>query len=189
MTWTKVANVGAVKTGRKCCSTATKESVTSMGRLPCHGATWGVVDQPKLPKPGEEAAYFCVGGRSKGPPKNAKLELRSERERELHFETLQCLESGAYRSAIVNAWNLTYERLRHWIFRAKKTRLVRFNAIAGRSGKPVNQYSDFANLGGEKCVVNMAHETGLINKDTYQVLTNALVNRNHCAHPSGRKID
>src|SRR5208282_5783918 len=77
MTWTKVANVGAVKTGRKCCSTATKESVTSMGRLPCHGATWGVVDQPKLPKPGEEAAYFCAGGRRKGPPKSAKLELRS----------------------------------------------------------------------------------------------------------------
>src|SRR5208283_1962187 len=79
MTWTKVANVGAVKTGRKCCSTATKESVTSMSRLPCHGATWGVVDQPKLPKPGEEAAYFCAGGRRKGPPKSAKLELRTSR--------------------------------------------------------------------------------------------------------------
>src|SRR5208282_5280369 len=80
MTWTKVANVGAVKTGRKCCSTATKESVTSMGRLPCHGATWGVVDQPKLPKPGEEAAYFCAGGRRKGPPKSAKLELSVQAE-------------------------------------------------------------------------------------------------------------
>src|SRR5271165_273282 len=34
---TKVLKVGAVKTGSKLCSRVTKESVSSMGRLPCLG--------------------------------------------------------------------------------------------------------------------------------------------------------
>jgi hypothetical protein len=54
----KVWRVGAVKTGEKCCSRATNESVSSTGRFPCCGNVSRSYDHYRLPKTRKEADVF-----------------------------------------------------------------------------------------------------------------------------------
>jgi hypothetical protein len=121
------------------------------------------------------------------------LRLKDERERIILSDALRCLECKAFRATIVMGWNLAYERLRGWIFRSRKNRLQRFNAVlttkqrtASKTHEPIAIYEDFFEL-GERLVVDVAYEAKLFRKHTHQVLLNALTERNHFAHPSSRQ--
>ena len=50
MTATKVKCMGLVKTGAKCCSRSTNDWVSSMGRLPCLGASLVCIAQTRCQK-------------------------------------------------------------------------------------------------------------------------------------------
>jgi hypothetical protein len=105
-------------------------------------------------------------------------------------QTVRCLECGAFSSAIVMGWNLTYDMFRDWIFSSKRKRLKAFN-IALTTGKyankkydPIDIYEDFFVL-GEFIVLEVAYEAKLIKKNLHQALQRGLTGRNHHAHPSG----
>lgn len=49
----------------------------------------------------------------------------SEIQQRLQAETIACIESGAYRAAVVMGWNLAYDYLRQWVF---DNHLAPFNA-------------------------------------------------------------
>jgi hypothetical protein len=119
--------------------------------------------------------------------------ITGEENQIIFADTLRCLETGAYRAAIVMGWNLAYEHLRQWIFRSKRKRLKAFNAEltsrkrnASDNFDPVREYTDFHDL-KESMTVDVAFKAKLFDKQKWQVLTAALNDRNHFAHPSSRK--
>lgn len=108
-------------------------------------------------------------------------------------DTLRCLETGAYRAAIVMGWNLAYEHLRRWTFKSKRKRLKDFNTeLTSRRRNatdlydPIKEYDDFHEL-REAMVLEVAFKAKLYPKQKFQVLTGALNDRNHFAHPSSRR--
>lgn len=124
-------------------------------------------------------------------------ELRSQSKDASHkviiTDTIRCLQAGAFRASIVMGWNLTYEHVRQWIYKSKRKRLKQFNGVLTTKNKsanvkydPIKDYDDFYLL-GEKFVLCIAYEAGLLTKQYHQILENALTDRNHFAHPSNRK--
>ena len=118
--------------------------------------------------------------------------LKTHEQTILH-ECIRCLETGAYRAAIVMGWNLAYEHVRQWIFQ-NKARLSKFNSeLTSRNRTktlkydPIDSYDDFMLLGEHFCI-EVAYAAGLWNKQQNQILQNALTDRNHFAHPSLRKV-
>lgn len=86
----------------------------------------------------------------------------------LYNETARCLETGAYRSAIVMAWNLAYDRIRHWVV-ADPAKLAAFNTEMGKiqkSGKPlydpIVNYSDFFDGPNEAKVIDWCLDAQII---------------------------
>lgn len=113
----------------------------------------------------------------------------------LYAETVRCVECGAYRSAMVMAWNLAFDRIRQWIF---DKRLGDFNAdLISRYTKngspqysPIADYDDFFDKGapGERIVLDIAKAASLIGGEMYDHLCQYLRFRNNYAHPTLRTI-
>jgi hypothetical protein len=118
---------------------------------------------------------------------NMQSTLNNEQEKIILADTLRCLEAGAYRAVIVMAWNLAYERLRHWIFISPRKRLKKFNTtLVARNKTVIKNYEDFY-VYGEHFVIETAYAVPLFTKHHHQVLLNALTDRNHFAHPTSRQ--
>lgn len=125
--------------------------------------------------------------------RNLRETITGSEKQIIFADTLRCLETGAYRAAIVMGWNLAYEHFRRWIFKSKRKRLRNFNTeLTGRhknktsNHDPISIFEDFYDL-KESMVVDVAHKAQLIEKQKMQVLTGALNDRNHFAHPNSRR--
>ncbi len=69
----------------------------------------------------------------------------TDQQRRLAEETVLCLQIGAYRSAMVMAWNLVYDILRRWLV-ADEERLKTFNSnlsVVNSGRSPIATYEDF----------------------------------------------
>lgn len=117
---------------------------------------------------------------------------------QLHLvsETIRCLESGAYRAAIVMAWNFAFDYVRDWSF---KNHLPVFNQtlttkyLTKRGGQqqavyaPIQQYSDFWENNpypGERVVIDTCNDANIITGKAYDSLVVYLRRRNDYAHPN-----
>jgi len=115
-------------------------------------------------------------------PSRCKLTQAQE---ELRLETIRCIEVEAYRSAIVMAWNLCYDYVRHWMHR-DSTRLAGFNAelTKGNRRSPIGEYTEFwtsSSAPNEFDVLMAMTSAGLLPKVSER-LTTALKHRNTYAH-------
>jgi hypothetical protein len=102
-------------------------------------------------------------------------------------ETLICFRYGAFRAAIVMAWNLAYHHLQSWLL-ADAGRLATFNQrIPIRYIKKANiaiaDWPDFEEL-KESEVISIAVSAGLVSKNIGRVLDEKLTRRNMAAHPA-----
>ena len=101
-------------------------------------------------------------------------------------EALNCYRVKAFRSAIVMAWNLAYDRMLRWLLE-DPTRLQTFNQrIPVRYPKKqvqITTFDDFEDL-KESEVVEIASSAGLLNSGVVKVLDKELKRRNSAAHPS-----
>jgi hypothetical protein len=84
----------------------------------------------------------AVSGRLRTLPSDVSLTATQEL---LLTETMRCLEVGAFRSASVMGWNLTYDYIRQWVF---DNRLTEFNtALTTRFSSdhptPITRYDEF----------------------------------------------
>lgn len=105
-------------------------------------------------------------------------------------ETLKCLRAGAFRAAVVMAWNLAYDHVCEWIL-ADTTRLADFNAQTPKSfpkmGYPtVVKRDDFMEF-KESHVLQIAKSGRVITDNLHKILKEKLDRRNVAAHPSDVK--
>ena len=104
-------------------------------------------------------------------------------EAEFLRETLVCLQCQAFRAAIVMGWNLAFDHVRGWIFRHH---LVAFNAELTQRNRTRNQKYDAVQDKGEfpeseRTVLEIARDSGILNKHHFTTLQNALNLRHRCA--------
>jgi hypothetical protein len=96
-----------------------------------------------------------------------------------------CLEVGAFRSAIVMGWNLVYDFVRQWIYDHK---LTEFNqAMLSRHSKvvPIVEYSDFfRSTLSEFQVLDLCNPVAIIGGKVTDALKALLRERNDYAHPN-----
>jgi hypothetical protein len=107
-------------------------------------------------------------------------------ERTFLDETLICLKHGAYRAAVVMAWNLAYD---HLLEHVVTKHLTTFNAAIPKRypkkvGLSVNTKDEFQEL-KEWEVLEIANTAGIISGSLFKVLKEKLDRRNVSAHPSG----
>lgn len=109
-------------------------------------------------------------------------------------EALKCFAVGAYRAAVVMAWNLAYDHLCTYILAhhrsafnvqwpvvfAKHYKDARISEVAG--------LDDFAEL-KESQVIKICRSAAIISGDVETVLSQKLGRRNSAAHPSGVAIE
>jgi len=115
-------------------------------------------------------------------------------ERTFLDEALVCFKHGAFRAAIVMAWNLAYHHLCDHVL---KKELVRFNAqwplvYQGhhkKGTKAIAKMEDFSDDLKESEVLEICNSAGIISKDVHKILKAKLDRRNSAAHPSTVKID
>lgn len=112
--------------------------------------------------------------------------VASHEEKTFLEETLKCYSVGAFRAAIVMAWNLSYSHIEIWLLETRE-RIDRFNAsYATKYPKRSERLSDqdsFADLKEHDVVETMAHAR-LISKNVAELLKEKLKRRNAAAHPS-----
>jgi hypothetical protein len=113
-------------------------------------------------------------------------------EQVFYKETLACYKIGAFRAAIVMAWNLAYAHLLHWILASPK-RLAEFNAAIPvryqkRVGVVMAKPDDFSEEFKEFEVIEVCKTAGLLTKDVSKILSQKLDRRNSAAHPSTVQI-
>jgi hypothetical protein len=113
--------------------------------------------------------------------------LSQQAERTYLEETLICLRNGAFRAAVVMAWNLAYDHLCYWIL-ADTTRLGDFNVwnpkrFAGMKYPSVFKREDFMDM-KESHVIEIAKSANAITANVARVLAEKLTRRNMAAHPS-----
>jgi hypothetical protein len=115
-------------------------------------------------------------------------------ERTFLDETLVCFKHGAFRAAIVMAWNLAYHHLCDHVL---KKELARFNAqwplvYQGhhkKGNKAIAKMEDFSDELKESEVIEICNSAGIISKDIHKILKAKLDRRNSAAHPSAVKIE
>jgi len=105
-------------------------------------------------------------------------------EKQFLEETLLCLRGGAFRAAIVMAWNLAYDHMLNWII---VHHLNSFNSAIGKrfprkAGFSVTGRDDFVNL-KESEAIEIANTAGVL-PNMYKPLLHGLDTRNRAAHPS-----
>jgi hypothetical protein len=105
-------------------------------------------------------------------------------ERSFLAEALNCYKVGAYRAAILMAWNLALDHLILWIL-ADPIRLASFNqAIKSKYPKrTVSKREDFEEL-SEYDIVEFCRAAKLTSKNVSDILREKLKRRNAAAHPS-----
>jgi hypothetical protein len=109
-------------------------------------------------------------------------------------EALVCFKHGAFRAAIVMAWNLAYHRLCDHVLRKE---LAKFNGqwplvYQGhhkKTVKTITKMEDFADELKESEVLEICNSARIISKDIHKILKAKLDRRNSAAHPSSVKID
>jgi hypothetical protein len=105
-------------------------------------------------------------------------------------ETLKCYSVGAFRAAIVMAWNLAYSHLENWIL-AQPERVDRFNAsLAIKYQKRTERLSDHDSFAEFKefDVIETAAHAKMISKNVSELMKEKLKRRNAAAHPSSVMI-
>jgi hypothetical protein len=115
-------------------------------------------------------------------------------ERTFLDEALVCFKHGAFRAAIVMAWNLAYHHLCDHVL---KKELARFNVqwplvYQGhhkKGAKTVAKMEDLSDELKESEVIEICNSAGIISKDVHKILKAKLDRRNSAAHPSAVKID
>jgi hypothetical protein len=112
--------------------------------------------------------------------------IATSEERTFLEETLRCYSVGAFRAAIVMAWNLAYSHIETWLL-SDPTRSERFNAsyaikFSKRSERLVDQDS-FAAFKEYDLIETLGHAK-LISKNVGELLKEKLKRRNAAAHPS-----
>lgn len=110
-------------------------------------------------------------------------------ERVFFDEMMICVRHGAFRSAVVMAWNLAYTHVCDHVF---ANRLVDFNAQLPKSYPraevtAIVNRDDFAEL-KESQVVQVCRSAGIITGDVDKILKEKLARRNSAAHPSSVTI-
>jgi hypothetical protein len=114
--------------------------------------------------------------------KLAKLSLKQE---VLFNEALSCVEFGLNRAAIVSAWiafaDVVEEKL-------ASDRLVKVFAVRSRWDSTLSIH-ELREQYGEFQVIEVAHDTKLINKQVKKYLHGQLSVRNDCAHGSAYQPD
>jgi len=120
-------------------------------------------------------------------------------QRHLVAETMRCIESGSFRAAVVMGWNLAFDYLRHWVWRATKRRASFNTALKARcttkTGLPVypkgiRRYEDFFTakpMLNEWTVLEVMRDARLISVPVHDKLCHYLRERNNFAHPNFRK--
>lgn len=111
--------------------------------------------------------------------------ITNQHERVFFDEMMVCVRHGAFRAAVVMAWNLAYWHLCDFVFTQK---LVEFNAQLPQSFSRANiaaiaNRDDFAKL-QEWQVVQVCKSAGITTADVDKILTEKLARRNSAAHPS-----
>lgn len=100
-------------------------------------------------------------------------------------ETIDCFEAGANRAAIVMAWILSMNLLCNHIINHK---LTEFNAALAKApaGKitSVSTYDELTSDLKESKIIEVAKSAGIISKDVWKVMDQALGTRNSCGHPA-----
>jgi hypothetical protein len=102
-------------------------------------------------------------------------------------ETLTCYSHGAYRAAIVMAWNLAFSHICDVIFHND---LAKFNAQLIKvlpKETAITKRSDFESY-KESRILEIAKGAGIISMSSNKVLKEKLDKRNTAAHPSSIKI-
>lgn len=114
-------------------------------------------------------------------------------ERTFLDETLTCYQHGAFRAAVVMAWNLAYHHLCDYVVR---NRLADFNArwrlkFSGHHKNGVRAIAvidDFMQELKESEVIAICRDAGIITRDVWKVMDEKLGRRNSAAHPSSVSI-
>jgi len=107
-------------------------------------------------------------------------------------EAFICYRHGAFRAAVVMAWNLAYHHLLGYVL---KNRLADFNArwpliYPGhhrKAPKAIVLMDDFADL-KESEVIEICNSANIITRDVHRILEEKLGRRNSAAHPSSVAI-
>jgi hypothetical protein len=115
----------------------------------------------------------------------------NDTQQHLISEMIACLESGAFRSAVVMGWNFAYDFMRQWVFDHHLQNFNRFliGHFVDRNGnslyEPIINYEDFySGRPGEWTVIDTWHLAGTIDGKTRDHLRQCLRKRNDYAHPS-----
>lgn len=108
-------------------------------------------------------------------------------ERVFYHETITCYQHGAFRAAIVMAWNLAYDHVARWVL-ADPARLAVFNAgIAKRNPRKAHVQiatrADFEELKEDETVEIVGGLPG-VTGSMKRILKEKLGRRNTYAHPS-----
>lgn len=98
-------------------------------------------------------------------------------------EAIACFEHGAYRAAIVMAWNLAFHHTCAYIFSGHLTAFNEQLTKAYPKKKTIGKPSDFEDL-KESEVIEIAKGAQVISVSTSKVLSEKLMKRNSAAHPS-----
>ena len=111
-------------------------------------------------------------------------------EREFLDETLRCFQHGAYRAAIVMAWNLAFAHLCEHVLTA---RLADFNSrlplvYPKEKLQQMQRRDDFSEL-KESQVLSVCRSASITTPSLGRLLDGKLALRNAAAHPSGVKIN
>lgn len=112
--------------------------------------------------------------------------IEDEAQRVFLAETIKCYRVGAFRAAIVMAWNLGFYHLRDWIW-ADRARIDNFNASImkkfPKKACQINAVIDFDEL-KEFEFLEICQHGKLLSKGVVEVLKDKLKKRNSAAHPS-----
>ncbi len=111
-----------------------------------------------------------------------RLSFLTESQTHLRAEVIRCLETGAYRSAIVMTWNFAYDYIRHWTFSNhlaafNQTLTTKYTTTRGGTQQPVynavSQYTDFWEAKpalGERIFLDTCEAANILNGKAYDSL-------------------
>lgn len=100
-------------------------------------------------------------------------------------ETLVCYSHGAYRAAIVMAWNLAYSHVCDLIYSNHIEDFNRQMLIALK--KTIVKRSDFEDF-KESRIIEVARGAGILSMSSGKILKEKLDKRNTVAHPTSTKV-
>jgi hypothetical protein len=119
--------------------------------------------------------------------KNLEESLNDPQQQTFLHEANVCFINGAYRAAIVMAWNLAYHHVCKIIF---DHHLDIYNIrlpLQYKNEKPIAKFTDFEDT-KESTVIAVAKGAGIISNTTAKILKAKLDIRNMACHPSSTTI-